>query len=1062
MVSSRVVLRSPFLPLGAILFFCTLWGMGSLSAQSAPEIDPASMEALPGSVLRFQFHAVGGSVEDFQIEIAPALANPPVWTLATSATLEALSEGRFRVIDTVASEPRFYRVRALPQPVSGAQVWINEVVTENVTTAPDPDGKFWDWIELYNPNDEAVDLAGYALSDDRLLPGKWRFPSVLIQPQGFLLVYASDLNLTNTARPLHTNFKLKGSGETLLLSDPADHLLDQVEVPPLMADQSMGRVPDGAGEFGFFPKASVTPGAPNPGTIGSPALGSPKFVPEGGFYSAPVTIQVVGAEAGHVVHYTLNGSLPTAQSPVITSTLTFSNTTVLRVLALDGSGRKSDVVARTYFIGVSHQLPVVSLATAPSNMEFRNGYLYGMGPSVLNAQGQVLQNYPYSGSNAWQDREVEVSLEFFEPGGGVGLRQRAGMKVYGGWGSRGYPQKSLALFARRSYGAGKFKHEIFPGLGIDEFESFVLRNSGNDNQSTHQTPPRPPITAFGPTTSYGSYFVNGGFTMLRDAFEQRLLDGTTLDTQAYRPAVVYVNGDYWGIFNLREKVTEHQVASHHHLPSSGSIDLIEGYGDVRAGSATVYNQLRQFLASKNMAVGTNFAFVENTYLDIDNFIDYHLAVIYFQNFDIGNIKCWRPRQPGGRFRWLVYDQDYGFGLWPAAIYEPAMARDYADYSNMFKFYTAGTGTSDGWPNAGGRTLMLRSLLANPGFKVRFIRRCADLLNSLFREDRVEQTLQSMAAVIRPEIGAHLNRWSWTELVKRGYGKPHQPEYRPFVRETWETNLAVVSAFGQARPAKLRQDCMTYFGLKKGLGVLSVEVSPAGSGLIKVNSLRPETLPWSGVYFADITNTLRAVPAAGQRFAGWLTSTGRVDGWTLEGTVTAGTTNQVVALMEPAAPDSGTPSDLVITEIQYHPPTDGETGDWIELYNRGKQPVDLTGWVLRDGANLHGFLLPSRTLEPGAWLVVCEDLFRFRLFQPAATIPALGDLGFGLDNKGDFLRLYRPDGTLAVSVPYRDVAPWPVEADGVGSTLELISTSADPALPSSWKASSVRGGTPGRF
>ena len=118
--------------------------------------------------------------------------------------------------------------------------------------------------------------------------------------------------------------------------------------------------------------------------------------------------------------------------------------------------------SRSYFVGVNHELPIVSLATAPANLAFRDGYLYGMGPSVLSAQNQVLQNYPYSGSYAWQNREIEIAMEFFETNRALGFRQRAGMKIFGGWGSRGYPQKSLALFARRSYGAGKFDYPIFP------------------------------------------------------------------------------------------------------------------------------------------------------------------------------------------------------------------------------------------------------------------------------------------------------------------------------------------------------------------------------------------------------------------------------------------------------------------------------------------------------------------------------------------------------------------------------------------------------------------------
>ena len=1040
---------------------CWLTTVQPLLSQLAPQIDAASMEVGRDSVLRFQFRSSsGGVIGDFDIEFTSELTPSPAWTSSQTATLTALAEGLFSVTDPTPAGSRFYRVIAFPPITSFAPLWINEVMSDNVSKLADAEGKYWDWIELYNPNDEAVDLMGYALSDDEALLGKWRFPTQLLQPHGFVLVYASDLNISETHRPLHTNFKLRASGETLVLSDPANGFVDRVEIPALAPDQSMGRTPDGGPDFGFFAKAVSTPGAANSATSLPPLLASPRFVPEGGFFPGSLTVQVQASDTRHTLHYTLDGSPPTSQSPVVQGAVTVGKTTVLRVLAVDGQGGKSEVASRTYLIGVKHSLPVVSIATAPANMEFRNGFLYGMGPSVLNSQNQVLQSYPYSGSNAWKDREVEVAMEFFETGGEIALRQRAGMKVYGGWGSRGYPQKSLALFARRSYGNGSFKHRLFPDLAIDEFESFVLRNSGNDNQSTHQTPPRPPIIEFGPTASYGSYFVNGGFTLMRDAFEQRLLDGTTLDTQGYRPAVVYINGDYWGIFNLREKVTEHQVISHHSL-SLGAIDLIEGYGTVRAGNGTVYSQLRTYLTTKSMAVETNFAFVEANYLDIDNFIDYHLAVLYFQNFDIGNIKCWRPRLERGRFRWLVYDQDYGFGLWPASVYLPAMARDYANYDNMFDFYTAGTGAADGWPNAGGRTLMLRSLLSNPGFKERFVRRCADLLNGLFREDRVEQTLQQMSSVIRPEIGAHLNRWSWPELIKRGYGKPHQAEYRPFIQETWETNLTVLSEFGRTRPQKLRQDCIAHFKLKKGIGTLELNVEPKDSGTVQVNTLQLESFPWQGMYFADFPTTLRAVPKPGFRFAGWLTSTGLVASLRLDVTVAATLTNVWVARMEPAAAPSPEPSPLMITEIQYHPAADAESGDWIELQNTSTEPLDLTGWVFRDEEDIHAFALPERTLKPGEFMVLCQDDFDFRLFNPV-SVPCVGNFKFGLGNAGDTLRLYRPDGSASLSVSYTDLSPWPSEADGTGFTLELISTRLNSSLPSSWKVSAQKGGTPGRL
>ena len=1041
-----------------------LFGIGALIipgavGQSAPEIDSSSIRIEAGPAFTFQFRGPGQGTVAFTVETAAELAAPVTWGPAPGAVVTSVADGLFRVTVSMQTDRFFFRVRALDSGASSPPLFINEVMSDNETALDGGGGTFWDWIEIYNPNDEAVNLLGYALTDDEAVPGKWRFPGLLFQPHAHLLLYASDLNQTNLATPLHTNFRLSPAGETLILADAALRPLDRVAVPALAPDQSVGRTPDGGSEFLIYGKSEASPGRANGGSTNGPAVLSPRFTPDGGFFDGPVSVEIHGAESGHVVHYTLDGSAPRPDSPVLTSALSVDKSTVVRAIAVTSQGQISAPEARTFFIGVKHDLPIVSLATDPGYLDFRDGYLYGMGPRVLSSENEVLQGYPFPGSNAWQDREVEIALEFFETNRVVGLRQRAGMKIFGGWGSKGYPQKSLALFARRSYGAGKFDYPVFPEQGVKEFEALVLRNSGNDNQSTHQTAPRPPITEFGPTQGYGSYFVNGTFTLMRDALMQRLVEETDLDTQAYRPAAVYINGEYWGLYNLREKMNEAYVLSHHGL-APGSVDLIEGYGAANAGNGNAYYEMVQETSNRDLADDANYAFLVENFVDVGNFIDYHLAVIYFQNFDIGNIKCWRPQAARGRFRWMLFDQDYGFNLWPAAVYLPAMARDFSDYDNMFDFYTAANGTSVGWPNEGGRTLLLRKFLSNAHFKEQFIRRCADLLNSQFREDKVEQTIQQMAAVIRPEIPGHLQRWSWSELTKRGFGKPHQAEYQPFTQATWETNLTVLSDFARNRPAKLRQDCLEHFQLQGGVGSLQIQIQPEGSGRILVNTLSVSQSPWQGVYFADVANVLRPIPNPGYRFVEWLTPNGNANGNSLDFKVQRDSVSTVTARMESAPANPGTPSELIISEIQYHPAAGRDSGDWVELSNPGSAALKLTGWVFRDEDDQHGFPLPDVTLEAGASLVLCQDDSKFRTFHPA-SVASVGDFRFGLSNGGGSLRLFRPDGTVASAIVYDDAAPWPTAADGGGATLELVDPQADPNLPDSWKASSEPGGTPGR-
>jgi len=511
----------------------------------------------------------------------------------------------------------------------------------------------------------------------------------------------------------------------------------------------------------------------------------------------------------------------------------------------------------------------MALAADPEHFEFTDGYLYGFGHHMFTSQGSIIGNFPYSASNAWKrDREIEASFEFHEPNEGAASRMNVGVKIFGGWGSRGYPQKSMALFARREYGYGKIRHPFFPDRTVDSFESIVLRNSGNDNQGTWSTFPRPPIHEFSAPVGHGSYFVNGNFTMFRDAMMQSLVAETGLDTQGYRPAVLYLNGDYWGIYNIRQKFTEHYLESTHSVPTN-EIDLIEGYGSANTGSATVYNQMRSFIGGNSMANPSNYRAVQSRYLDIDNFIDYHLAVIYGQNFDIGNIKCWRRRSSrGGQFRWMLYDQDYSFNLWKPDVYQPAMRRDYSDYRNMFDFYTNSRGSGTGWPNSGGRTLLFRKMLENDQFRESLIQRCADLLNTLLASDRVVARIDLMADALRPEIERHLTRWSWDGIRARGFGVPHKREDEPLTVAHWEQNVESMREFSRTRPDELRRNLIDHFGLTAGISTVSISINDSSKGTVQINTIEVTGTPWSGQYFQDFPPTLTALPKPGAIFLGW--------------------------------------------------------------------------------------------------------------------------------------------------------------------------------------------------
>jgi hypothetical protein len=333
-----------------------------------------------------------------------------------------------------------------------------------------------------------------------------------------------------------------------------------------------------------------------------------------------------------------------------------------------------------------------------------------------------------------------------------------------------------------------------------------------------------------------------------------------------------------------------------------------------------------------------------------------------------------------------------------------------------------------------------------------------LLNGPFRQEQVAITIEEMAAVIRPEIARHLQRWSWTELRNRGFDRPHKVEYQPFTQATWEANLQVLRDFAWQRPTKLRQDCMQRFGLNSGLANVTVTVNPPGAARVQLNSAIHTVFPSSGIYFRDYSLTATAVPKPGYRFTSWSNgaTTTNQPRWDMPLSVA---NIAMTANFEPIQTDPVPSPAVIVTEIHYHPAAIQDSGDWVELHNRGAQSVSLTGWNFRDDNDTHDFILPAITLAPGAYFVLCQDREKFRRIYPSVT-NCIGNFVFGLGNGGDTLRLFDPVGNFMLNLSYGDESPWPTEADGAGYTLQLIDANSFSANPEAWTISPALGGTPG--
>ena len=789
----------------------------------------------------------------------------------------------------------------------------------------------------------------------------------------------------------HTNFKLDADGETLTLTSPEAGLLDVVETGFLPVDVSFGRYPNGTGAFAYHETA--TPRAEN-SDAGYALIGeTPSFSHTAGYYPDSFSLLLSKERPVGNIHYTIDGSVPEETAPRATGPIPIDDTTVVRARVLGDGVLPGETVTRTFIVDERFELPVMSISTNPEHFFDNDTGIYVRGDSSE-------PNFPHFGSNFWEDWERPVHLEFIEPDGTVLFSLGAGVKIFGGW-SRGHAQKSLSFFARARYGANNFPHQLFPEKDIDKFEAFILRNSGNDWQRAH----------------------------FRDAAQTSLLDRLDIDRQGYRPMVVFLNGEYWGMMNLREKINEHFIESNNKGVDSEAIDLLERERTVLEGDAAHWLELVDLVSNGDLTQASVYEDIIGR-MEVDNFIDYQAAQIYYDNTDWpgNNIKFWRPRVDGGRWRWIIYDTDFGFGIWNSD--------NYLNNTLQFAMDTAGPS----WPNPPWSTLFLRRLVTNSEFREDFVNRFATHLNTVFDAPRVVERIDEMEDGIEADMPGQRARWGSS------------------VGE-WRNHVQNMRNFANRRVAQVRNHIRSAFGLGSNSS-LEVDLYTDGGGIVEIHGIPVPEYPWTGVYFRNIPIRLTARPHPGFRFTGW------------NGVGPSDVLTETIILSSPQATvtagfevDCDSLGSVLIHEINYNasvvdvPPPGTDPGDWVELYNRSSRPVDLAGWTFRDESGAGFFTFAQGTSLPaGGFLVLASDPAAFEAVH-AGVSSLIGPLGFAFEGGGETLTLLDAVGETVDRVSYDDVAPWPEEADGTGATLARSHPMLAGDFGPHWAASAA-GGTPG--
>ena len=789
----------------------------------------------------------------------------------------------------------------------------------------------------------------------------------------------------------HTNFKISSNSETIIFSDPNNIVVDELTATGLPPNTSVG-ISNFSNNLVSYLQTTPTYQNSDEEFLGS-VQNEILFSEESGLKSNPISLSLSGESLAQTIRFTTDGSEPNNLSQdYIGQPISITNNTSIKAKLFQNNYLPSPTYTASYIIGSNHELDVLLMTVDQDDFFDEETGIYVFGP-----EGTYDVWEPYFGANFWEDWERPIHFSFHDKQTNESDQFNAGVKIFGGWSRGQNAQRSLSFFARGQYGDSRFSHNFFDQLPYGQFEAFVLRNSGQDWMRSS----------------------------IKDITLTSLMRGSEIDFQEHNPVATYINGEYWGMYNMREKVNEHMLASKHGL-NSDQITLLTNNAQVIEGDNEEYNQLIDYISANDLTNDVNFQYVVDR-IDLKQYALYKAANIFFNNTDWpgNNIKFWK--HPNTKWRWIMFDTDFGFGpWWNTSNY----------WENTLNFALNPNGP--GWPNPPWSTLLFRRLTTNIGFRNLFINRYADELNTRFLPNNIIDHIDQIYGTIEPEVIAHYNRWkdSPTNNFEISDIESHVSFY-----------IANMKSFGINRHPIVKEHIKEEFQLPN-FHPLTITNNDTSEGWVEVNqNLHIQENSWTGDYFETVPVRLSAIAEFGYEFSHW---SGDIfsQNETIEIDLQGG-----LEITPNFSPTEAT-QRLVINEINYRSGSDFNPDDWIELYNPNTTAIDVSNWQIKDNDDTHVFTLPQGTqLEGNGFLVIVKDESDFILAFP--SLPYVGELGFGLGGS-DAVRLYDANGTLQDEVYYESSAPWPSCADATGFSLELISPELDNSSPENWDCINSQG------
>ena len=693
---------------------------------------------------------------------------------------------------------------------NNAQIVINEFSAANYAQFLDNFGSTEDWVELYNQGSTSVDISGYYLSDDPKKPIKWQFPKgTSIVSKGFIRVWCSGRPISDTLnKHYHASFRFtqtKKTNETVVFSSPTQKVVDQIKVTETANAQSWARIPDGGVTWKI--NTTPSPNASNAGAITFKGFAErPKVNIPAGFYKTSQNITLTASDTSLTIRYTLDGKEPTLKSPIYTKAIKIDTVKILkaRSFSKDATLLPSFVQFNTYFINKTHTLIVLSISG--DSLEI-----------LANGNNQI---------------KPPGSFEYF-------LQDKSqGSKGYGEFNPHGQDSwknahRSIDFQMRDEFGYNSAINEkIFDLSNRSEFQKVILRAAGDDNYPANLDAQ------------------NKGSAHMRDAYLQNLAKrgGLDLDVRTAQKAIVYINGKYWGVYDIRERPDDNDYTSHYYNQDKYNLQYIQTWGNTWAEyggntALTDWTKFQTFILKNDMAVDSNYQKVKEQ-LDVKSLIDY----VYVNTFSVCsdwlnyNTGWWRGMDAKGTHR------KWGYTLW--------------DNDAIFAFYINYTGIKDTSATASicqhelltnstvdknGHIRILNKLRKNKEFDQYYITRQMDLNNTVFSKQNMLTYFDSVYNVIKPEMPQQVARWGGTMTG-------------------WEANVKRLRNFIIRRSDAVQNNIKPCYKLT-GPYPLTLTAEPLQQVKeIQFNSMTITKFPWTGSYYGGIDNKVNVIQTNGTKYS----------------------------------------------------------------------------------------------------------------------------------------------------------------------------------------------------